>query len=280
MSTQALRMVDSLPPLRAIAAMLRAFAQADASADLRPLIEVLGKEPGVTARVIAVANSAYYAPLRPVASVEDAAVVLGIRTLKTVVLGVILNAPFDPSRCAAFSVDRFWTDAFMTAVSTGYVVEALPEPPPVERSTLYALGLVHSLGLLLLADQAPEALTRALERSDEGELTLLEAERAELDGLDHYESGAQLLEHWGLPVIFPVTLRDLGAVRLKPSVALEPVTAIVARAKGLVAQLGHGAEGFETPLLALPDGFVEQVRAEYEREHELALQLAQMLTEP
>lgn len=273
-------MVDSLPPLRAIAAMLRAFAQADASADLRPLIEVLGKEPGVTARVIAVANSAYYAPLRPVTSVEDAAVVLGIRTLKAVVLGVILNAPFDPSRCAAFSVDRFWTDAFMTAVSTGYVVEALPEPPPVERSTLYALGLVHSLGLLLLADQAPEALARAIERSVSGEPTLLEAERAEFGGLDHYESGAQLLEHWGLPVIFPVTVRDLGTARLQASGALEPVTAIVARAKDLVAELGHGAEVPDTPPLVLPDDFVEQVRADYEREHELALQLAQMLTEP
>lgn len=272
-------MVDSLPPLHVVASMLRAFAQADASADLRPLIQTLGKEPGVTARVIAVANSAYYAPARPVGSVDDAAVVLGIRTLKTVVLGVVLNAHFDPSRCPGFSLERFWTDAFMTAVSTGYVVDSLSEPPVADRSTLYSLGLVHSLGLLLLADQAPQELARAIERAQSGGLRLREAEREVLAGSDHYQLGAQLLEYWGLPVIFPLTIRELGARLTEPRLSLEPTTAIVALAKGLVTHLSHGGPVPEANGCDVPGTFVEDVRDEFEREHDLARRLAQMLTE-
>ncbi len=267
-----------MPPLRALAAMLRAFAQADASTDLRPLVETLGKEPGVTARVSAVANSAYYAPARPVCSVEDAAIVLGIRTLKTVVLGLVLNAHFDASRCPGFCVDRFWTDAFMTAVATGLVADSLPEPPPVERSTLYALGLVHSLGLLLLADQVPVALAQAIERAESNEMSLLEAEREVLGGPDHYQLGASLLEHWGLPAIFPVTVRDLGAWRLDSRWSPEPVTAVVALAKALVSHLSHGEELPDIVGLSTPETLVEEIRTEYERERTLALRLAQMLT--
>lgn len=185
----------SLPPLPVLAQEIL-MTVIDDYADLATLTAKISREPGIAGRVVGIANSALFTGLRPVLSIEGAIVRLGLQRVRMLTMSALLAEQFDPHRCPPFKPERYWYHAIGTANCAARLARFDPELDP---DTAYLAGLLHNIGVLLLASVAPRPLAEALtEREAAPERPLAELLRERLN-TDHREAGQQLLASWGLP---------------------------------------------------------------------------------
>ncbi len=160
----------------------------------------LGRDPGLVALVLRIANSPAYAQARTVDSVERAITLLGRETLRRlVVTGAITRATSRIPDQERLPLEVFWRHSAYCAVIARQLADRVL---PRQAGSVFLAGLLHDLGKLLLFTQSPEAAHRAfLSSLDVGDaLTPQAAEREQL-GFDHAELGGALAGHWGLPEI-------------------------------------------------------------------------------
>jgi serine/threonine protein kinase len=92
-----------------------------------------------------------------------------------------------------------WTPLWRHQISVGVIVDFFYDALSLKRSGLeYAVGTVHDLGKMLLAELFPLAYFTALNRAHQEELALTRCE-TEMFGLDHAELGAIWLREQNLP---------------------------------------------------------------------------------
>jgi HD-like signal output (HDOD) protein len=96
----------------------------------------------------------------------------------------------------------------MVAHCSGHIYKHLSSKPSIKQEELYTFGLLNSIGLLLMVYQYPDEMHQVFEQNVLE--SLLDAERQYFDN-NHYQVGARLLDHWGLPSIFYEVLSALGA---------------------------------------------------------------------
>jgi HD-like signal output (HDOD) protein len=189
------RLIKSLPPFPLLAQILKSFSRAENSTDIRPLVANIESEPSVAAKVLAVANSAYFHTKEPIVSVREAVSRLGMSQLKKIVFGLVASMPFKTANCPAFVPAKFWHDAMLIAHCASFLTGHIHEHA-LKRDELYCIGLMRSIGLLALVHLMPEEMNAILNSSTDE--TLVENEMSVFNGKGHIEFGAALLQHWGL----------------------------------------------------------------------------------
>jgi signal transduction histidine kinase len=167
--------------------------------DLRELAKVLFCDPGLCGRVLGIVNSSLYASSQKVTSVERALQVLGLKRVRTLVLGLALPGMRCKSAPAGW-VAGFWKRSVALAIIVRELSIRLRRPDP---ETDMVAGLLSDLGCLLLHATFPEEYAVVRERlggglggGHGGRLCELEIE---VIGVDHAEVGATVLSDWGLP---------------------------------------------------------------------------------
>ena len=91
--------VESIPPLPATAATLLAMA-ADPDVEIEALALVIERDPPLNARLLGIANSAFYAPRQPVMTAKDDIIrVLGLNMVRTMAIEAL--PPLTFSRCTS-----------------------------------------------------------------------------------------------------------------------------------------------------------------------------------
>jgi HD-like signal output (HDOD) protein len=161
------------------------------------LTEVLKRDPALVARVLRLANSAFYSRGRSVPNLDRAAMILGFRTLKVVVLGFAIVDGL-PKRGTVGGLDLtvYWTRSIAQAVA-GRGFGALVGSR--YREEAYLSGLLAEIGRIgyaLAIPQEYEALVAA-----RGPWPTAEQEQATL-GMSSADFGSLLLGSWGLPSQF------------------------------------------------------------------------------
>ncbi len=187
-----------LPPLPGTAQQLLS-ALADEDIDTHKLASLIELDPPLAARIVGVANSAFFNPVDEVHSVAEAiARVLGLDLVRSLALGIALSAPFDTAACASFDLERFWYRAVVTANLTNGIARLIGLPGD-EAETCFLCGLLHNLGQLVLVHAFParmDELFRRARQDPELQLTALEADHLSLDEL---EAGGIVARRWKLP---------------------------------------------------------------------------------
>ena len=187
----------ALPPMPRIAREIMAALEAEDLSYTR-LGAVIGQDPTLTAKIMGIANSAYFARALPVCSIDQAIATIGLRRVKTLALGLSLILRFNPARCPPFDLARYWYDAAATAWAAEQLAARIDRPcvtPPCAQLA----GLLRNTGLPALAQIAAEEMAEAFAYAvKDPHIGLDEFEQALL-GLDHHEAGAILLQEWGLP---------------------------------------------------------------------------------
>jgi len=193
-----LRQLQSLAPLPVVARrLLEDLDREDLS--LGQLTEVIEMDPGLTARLVGLANSAYFANSQPVYSVSDAVGrVLGLDLVRNLALGIVLSGPFDTRACSHFRAEQFWFTAMGAATLAVPVSSLLDQREPVAPEWAYLGGLLYELGLLALCALFPAEMSRLLQASGETDVPLNVRLRAAI-GIDIMEAGAVLARRWRLP---------------------------------------------------------------------------------
>ncbi len=190
--------ISTVPAM--MSAMLGVIDNAHSSA--QDLEQVIIRDPAVTANVLRVANSAFYGFSREVATVTDAAVLLGFEEIKRIVLAVSVFDLMASYPGGTFERDHVWLHALACATAADELQQKLDARLPYS----YTAGLLHDLGKIVIDQYFPQHMHTILELVGAQNVTMLEAERQVL-GLSHADIGYLLGKVWKFPAVLTDALR-------------------------------------------------------------------------
>jgi len=199
------------------------------------IARIVEADPALTVRLLHLANSAFYGP-PPVTTVRDAIVRVGTMDVAALGLASEVMRIFRGIPKGRFSMTVFWQHSLWTAC---YSEALAPSASQRQSAPVWLCGLIHDVGKLLLARNAPTEYAEVLDRVGKDGV-LLDVERDML-GFTHAQAGAELLKAWRLPPV----LVECTARHHEPYVALDTPWAIVAAANDLANEDGDlaGLEG-------------------------------------
>jgi len=238
-----------LPPFPQVALRVLQLVQQE-DVGLPQLCELISTDAAFASEVLTVANSALYAPRYPSNSILQALTVLGARTLQGMCVTVGVRAYLGKAM-AQPAMRRLWRHDLACAL----IAERMAEVAWEDKNTCYTAGILHDLGRVALAVVRPRAYASVLEEYHGPVEGILHAERA-LFGMDHCETGWQLVEDWRLPEILASAVAEHHSA--KPTSGawhigdLIKVSCKMADATGFAAFAGCEVARYEEVLAMLP----------------------------
>lgn len=192
--------ISALPPLPATAQeILTCFG--DEFIDADKVTAVVEGDPGICAKLLGLSNSAYFGLAEPVNSIGEAiSRVLGVDTVRSLVLAMAIQRTFNRNSCPGFNTERFWMQALLTAECCKKIAALDGDVEDDVRDLAYSAGLCHNLGLLALVHLEPSrtnaVLTAHRETTEPNSLaSLLDDELS----TDHRIMTAEVARTWSLP---------------------------------------------------------------------------------
>lgn len=202
--------VAHLPPLSTTATEL-IHAVADPDVDLRTVAGIIERDPPLAARLLGLANSAFFAQATAIVSIEQAIVrVLGLNMVKSLSLSMALAGSFSTRECTNFSLRDYWLRALGVAALAAGVGRRLRDEGRRPVDVLYLAGLLHSLGSLVLVHLRPKEMDQAYAQTDAGDRDGSVSMERELIGIDRWQAGEWLAFRWHLPEPIIHTLGQLA----------------------------------------------------------------------
>jgi HD-like signal output (HDOD) protein len=201
------RELSELPPLSPVAHQLIGLL-ADDRVSATALARTIELDPGLTARLVGLARSAFFGYGGDVYTVRDAIVrVLGLETVKSLALTLAMTRQFRFDPKLGVDLPRYWAASLLAASVARRLsprVTAAGAPAP---DVAYLCGLLHDLGLLVLTHVFADDFARVRQATEDplDDEALLQAER-DLIGVDHHFLGGLLADRWHLPPEVVVTL--------------------------------------------------------------------------
>ncbi len=191
--------LNALPAL-SIAASRFLEAIQDPDIEIRELGAIIEQDPALLARLVGLANSAYFGYPERVYTAEDAILkVLGLNTAKSLALSMVLSGPFRATHCPGFNLGAYWESAMLTASLARDLARHVVAGPAPTPGAAYLSGLIHSLGLLALVYLYPEVMNELFRTRMDEPQSLLIADEVALVGASHQEVGGWLGRKWHLP---------------------------------------------------------------------------------
>ena len=259
--------VPDLPALSSAVGIVLAETSSG-SATANSVAHAILTDPGLSARVLRLANSAYYGLSREVERVNDAVTVLGFRTVRSLVL-VAGTYPLLKRGLGGYRLDgeELWFFSGAVAVAASLVAQQTRAADP---DTAYGCGLLHDIGRIALDESLGERLEGVMAKVAAGE-DFPTAEREEL-GFDHAEVGARMARGWNLPKCYVAAMRWHHQPDDAPSLGSdEQGTAdCVHIGAALALSLGHGL-GVDGLNHSLAPGTVDRLRIDAETYDTLAI---------
>ena len=159
------------------------------------MVDLIAYDPGLTAKLLQVSNSAAFAGSNPVADLQEAVTRIGFRRICQIV------AAFSGSR--ALSMGKKGDDAegaelWKHSVVTAVAAELIARDCGVDESLAFTAALLHDIGKAVLAEGLGQQYSQVVEEAAEQQQSLLEAEKKVL-GVQHAEIGGRLLARWKFP---------------------------------------------------------------------------------
>lgn len=159
--------------------------------------DILQKDAGMTAQLLKVVNSAFFGLPRTIFTPHEAVAFLGVEIIRMLVLTHHIFEKSGPLATRRFTIGDLWRHSL--AVAGGARAITVSETPDRRiHEEAFIGGLLHDLGILVLAKNCPEACDRIMERAEREGVILSCAEEAEF-GVSHSEIGTYLLGLWGIP---------------------------------------------------------------------------------
>lgn len=238
------------------------------NASARQVATALASDQVLTARVLRMANSAFYGAPRRISTVTDAIVLLGMRTIRNMAMAVSCFDVLDRElQCYAMRRGDMWRHAFCV----GYAAQLLAKRTHyLATEEAFVAGLMHDIGKVIVSLSFADDFNRVLEIAASNDLPFYLAEQQVL-GFDHAEVGARVCENWKLPQQLVETIRYHHRPSLQSDWA--PLTAIVHVADVLCLTLGIGI-GKDGLRYTLEDGVMERLKLTQDSVEEVMILIA------
>ncbi len=187
-----IRTIGEVPPVPDVAAKVMQLLE-NPLCSIRSLAAAISHDPGITARILKVANSVYYQQQQKVTTLERALVVLGEGFVRNLVFDSCLRsvgASFAPLQ------KRLWENSIGCAIAARLIAQRTRAVADPEEAFL--AGLFRHLGKSVMANRHLLLYRQVVEIVDRREGHLLDVERA-FFAYSHEKVGAALLQNWNFP---------------------------------------------------------------------------------
>lgn len=168
----------------------------DPNVSIQKIADLVQNDPALTTKVLRTVNSSYYGLATPCPSISRAMSLLGLNTVKSIVLGFsLVETTKAVGLDARFDLESYWRRSVYGAASARAIALTMRALDPEEA---FVGSLLQDIGMLAAFAALKQEYTDVLAEGPADHDQVLEHEQLKL-GFDHARVGRQLAEKWRLP---------------------------------------------------------------------------------
>jgi putative nucleotidyltransferase with HDIG domain len=232
--------VKSFPSMPAAALKLLTLLK-DENTSNAQVEQILRYEPGLTANILKMTNSAFFGLPTKIGSIRQAVLLIGWKKLTQIVLASCVSAIIDkPVQGYDLSAGDLWRHSVAVSVASETLVKELKLSVSEE---VFTAALLHDVGKMVLGRYVKEDIA-AIDGEEMQGVPFEQVERS-MFGIDHAEIGANILRRWSFPpaMISAVRWHHDPDAAPKPNHLIDVVH--VADILCLMSGIGMGREGLQ-----------------------------------
>lgn len=153
--------------------------------------EKIAMDQVLSARLLRMANSAYFGGSKTISSVNDALLRVGTGPVKTLVVASVLSSAFP--KIKTLDMNRYWEDTFEVSVISSKLASA----SGLDENEVFTAGLLHNIGELMIHTLVPEEAEEITRRVEKGADPI--ATQEEILDISAPSLGAKLARAWKFP---------------------------------------------------------------------------------
>lgn len=189
-----IRQADNLPSLPTVAVQVLNLIHSD-NVTVAQIAKVIEHDPALTSKILKVSNSSLFGMSRQISSLQQAVVVLGLRTVKVMALTFSLVDAMQSRQSGGFDYQAYWRRSLTAAVAARQLGKFLSSD---EADELFVAALLSDIGMLAAFHVDKPAYQQVLIESESAEVPIHLIEQKQL-GATHETFASHLLDSWGLP---------------------------------------------------------------------------------
>ena len=188
--------IRQLPPFPATVNKVMEICR-DVNTSPTDLTKVISLDPVLTGKIMQLVNSAYFGLSREIISPVRAVVMLGMNTVKNLVLGATVMSAFGTRKnFRALNMDMFWKHS----LGVGVIAKLIAQKRNIDRQLLegyFIAGLLHDIGKVPLNSKFSDEYMNIIGITEKEPQPLFISEK-QLLGMDHSYVGNLIAEKWKL----------------------------------------------------------------------------------
>lgn len=226
--------VNDLPSLPHIVVKVMELCE-DPDSTAQEIAQVLNQDQAMTARVLKMSNSAFYGFPRRIATVANAIVFLGFKTIRSIVMAAsvsdILNQEMEGY---ALAYGELWKHSQCSAMAARLIGR---KTRFVKLDLAYTAALLHDIGKVILNNTMKESYHEVVAKVNTDNISFIDAED-EILGFNHALVGSRVAEKWNLP---PELVESIALHHYPEQAKInKELTAIVHLADAICVSMGIG----------------------------------------
>jgi HD-like signal output (HDOD) protein len=167
----------------------------DPSTNTSALSKIIGKDQGLSTKILSIANSPLYGLTRKVSTIDFAILIIGYQDIKNIVVALTMVDSFRNKSDKYLDQNSFWMHSMLAGTACKRVAEDLGFRIGSEA---FVAGLLHDLGIPVMHKFFKNEFQEIVDEFNAGDQSVLDVEKKYL-GMDHQEIGNFLSQKWSLP---------------------------------------------------------------------------------
>jgi HD-like signal output (HDOD) protein len=168
------------------------------------IAQSLSLDPGLSVRLLSIANSAAFSPISKVENLTQAIALVGMSQLESLVLGVGVAKGIPKNMCQWHDPTAFWLTSAKRAILAQELAQILC---PAKESECFTAAFLQDMALPFLACHRTDDYESIFKKwnLEGGDLAQLEREKLKWD---HAEVATWICSEWGLPENIALTIKN------------------------------------------------------------------------
>ncbi|KMQ53070.1 metal dependent phosphohydrolase [Chitinispirillum alkaliphilum] len=192
--------IANLPTLPQVASHLMRIIN-DPRTSSADVAELVSQDLSLSAKILRLANSAFYGIPKSITSINNAIVILGFKVIHTMVLSLTVFDMFpeeNRASSALFNRKAFWAHSLCCGLAAKMLAIKIQNRVLFDPDEAFCAGLLHDIGKVVMEQYLHEDFHTALQVAQKEKIPAWKAEQKTL-GYTHTDISRLLISGWGLP---------------------------------------------------------------------------------
>lgn len=191
-------------------------------ADIAEIARTISKDPALSSKILRTVNSSFYGRSSNVSTISQSLVILGLQSVKTLVLGFSLVTNLSKNKSAGFNHLGYWRRSIYAATAARTIAS---KTNLVQQEEAFLAALLGDIGMLVLDQVVGEQYGEIIGKANShGDYPALETAAF---GMTHADVGGILTEQWKLPPILSTPVAAHHSLETVTDPALRKLAEIV-----------------------------------------------------